>query len=61
MKSQSQMNPERKPKKRTWRLDRPPVPSSERPVHKVAGGLSYKGLKAELRKLGYKTMSWNPR
>jgi len=61
MKNQRNMNPERKPKKRTWRLDRPPVPGSEKPVQEVVGGLSYKGLNAELRKLGFKTMSWSPR
>jgi len=51
----------RKQGKRRWRLDRPPVPGSEKPVAEVVNGLNYKGLNAELRKLGFKTMSWSPR
>jgi hypothetical protein len=61
MKGQRNINPEHKPKKRSWRLDRPPVPGSKKPVREFVGGLSYQGLNAELRKLGFKTTSWSPR
>lgn len=63
MKIHRNINLDRKPKKCTWRLNRPPIPGMEKRVDEVwAGGhISYEGLNAELRKLGYKTMSWSPK
>lgn len=61
MEKHYKINFEHKFKKRTWRIDRPPIPGSEKLVREYVNGLSYKGLNAELRKLGYKTALWNQR
>ncbi len=63
MEVQEHDNVERVPGKHTWRLKRRGIPGAEYKVIENFSGclIDYEGLNAMLRRLGYKTSSWDPR